>query len=106
MQPVSAVADAEMLTYLTDASLPVPGLSEPRVGDSVELRLLRGGREVEAWSTTGIRLGRLPPAEREALDGLLQGGALPLQGRISAVVPRPLLLGSGRIHIRVTPPAN
>lgn len=106
MYPEPAAAEAELLTYLTDAAAPVPGQFGPRVGDSVELRMLRGGRDVEAWSSAGIRLGRLPPAEREALGGLLDGGAPPLQGRISAVVPRPLLLGSGRIHIRVTTPAN
>ena len=99
-----AVGEAELLTYLTDAAMLVPGQAGPRVGDLLELRVRHGGREVEAWSATGVRLGRLPPAEREALDDLLTNDALRLQGRISAVVPR--RFGDGRIHIRVQTPAR
>ena len=101
---VPAVAGPELLTYLTDAADPVPGQSGPQVGDTVELRLRRGGQDIEAWSASGKRLGRLPPAERAALDGLMPSGAPPLRGRISAVVPRPM--SSGRIHIRVTTPGH
>jgi len=91
--------DTELLTYLTDAAEPKPGQSTPQVGDVIELRAARGGRDVEAWSTSGQRLGRLPPAERDALAEVMADG--PLLGRISALVPRPLLAGAGRIHIRV-----
>jgi hypothetical protein len=91
-----------LLTYLTDAAEPAAGQFGPRVGDSVELRVRGGGVEIDAWSATGTRLGRLPPAERAALDELLRRGAGHVRGRISAMVPRPLLLGGGRIHIRVS----
>jgi hypothetical protein len=103
--PEPVVPDPEMLTYLTDAAEPAPGLPAPRVGDAIELRPRRGGRDVEAWSAAGIRLGRLPPAECAALDGLFAEGNPPLRGRITALVPRPHLLGAGRIHISVTTPA-
>jgi len=96
-----AIASPELLTYLTDAAEPAPGQFGPRVGDPIELRVRRGGREIEVWSA-GIRLGRLPPAERAALDGLLPQGEAALRGHISALVPRPLRIGSGRIHIRVS----
>jgi hypothetical protein len=97
-------ADPELLTYLTDAAELDPGQAGPRVGDPVELRPRRGGAEIEAWSSEGRRLGRLPPAERAALDGLLAKGAGSLRGRITALVPRPLRLGFGRIHISVSMP--
>jgi hypothetical protein len=102
MSSAPAVAGPELLTYLTDAVEPMPGQCGPRVGDPVELRLRRGGAEIEAWSTGGTRLGRLPPAECAALDGLLPGSDSRLRGRVSAVVPRPLRFGSGRIHIRIS----
>ncbi len=97
----SVAADPEMLTYLTDAAELAPGQAVPRVGDAIELRPRRGGAEIEAWSAEGRRLGRLPPAERAALDGLLAEGSLPLRGRITALVPRPHRMGFGRIHISV-----
>ncbi len=97
-----SAADPGMLTYLTDAADLAPGQAAPRVGDAVELRPRRGGAEIEAWSAAGIRLGRLPPAERAALDGLLAEDGRPLRGRITALVPRPHQLGAGRIHISVT----
>lgn len=102
--PVPVGFDSDMLTYLTGSAELVPGQVAPRVGDAVELRILQGGRDVEAWSSTGIRLGRLPPAEREALDDLLQNGTPALRAHISALVPRPLDHGNGRIHIRVQTP--
>ncbi len=98
----SAAANPEMLTYLTDAAELAPGQAGPRVGDPVELRPRHGGAEIEAWSAEGTRLGRLPPAERAALDGLLADGGRPLRGRITALVPRPRRMGFGRIHISVT----
>ena len=101
MYPALVGTDSDMLTYLTDSADSAPGQLAPRVGDAVELRIRRGGRDIEAWSSTGIRLGRLPPAEREALDEILQGGPPALLAHISAVVPRRLNLGNGRIHIRV-----
>jgi len=104
--PAPVGTESDMLTYLTDSADPAPGQLAPRVGDAVELRILRGGRDIEAWSATGIRLGRLPPAEREALDDLLQIGTPALRAHISAVVPRPLNHGNGRIHIRVQTPTN
>ena len=51
---------------------------------------------------TGRKLGSLPPAESEALSGMLTGGAGRLRGHIAALVPRPRLVGPGRIHILVT----
>jgi hypothetical protein len=104
--PAPVGTESDMLTYLTDSADPAPGQIAPKVGDSVELRFRLGGRDIEAWSATGIRLGRLPPAEREALDDLLQSGTPALRAHISAVVPRPLNLGRGRIHIRVQTPSN
>lgn len=95
-----AITETELLTYLTDAAEPKPGQATPRVGDAIELRSSTGGRDVEAWSSNGQRLGRLPPAERDALAEVMAAG--PLQGRISALVPRPQLAGAGRIHIRVS----
>ena len=93
--------DQDLLFHLTDAAEPPPGELPPRFGDAVELRPGRGGVEIEAWSVAGRRLGRLAPAERDALAGLLTGSDRPLQGRIEAIVPRPRAAGSGRIHIRV-----
>jgi hypothetical protein len=106
VSPTPDTANPELLTYLTDAAEPAPGQFGPRVGDPVELRVRRGGLEIDAWSATGTRLGRLPPAERAALNGLLPKGESALRGRISALVPRPLQIGSGRIHIRVSAPGN
>ncbi|MBL6456844.1 hypothetical protein JMJ55_16015 [Belnapia sp. T6] len=103
---MSAIVAPEWVTYLTDAAEPVPGHAGPRVGDPVELRPRRGGLEIEAWSAAGTRLGRLPPAERVAFEEWTLGSALPLRGRIAAVVPRPHQNGAGRIHIRVSAPGN
>lgn len=91
---------SDLLTYL--AGEPEPDTESPRVGDPVELRVLQGGRAIEAFSAAGQRLGRLPPAERDALAGLLPGGRASYPGRIAALVPRPRALGAGRIHIRVS----
>ncbi len=102
MSSAPAPSSPELLTYLTDAAEPMAGQFGPRVGDPVELRVRGGGVEIDAWSAAGIRLGRLPPAERAALEGLMRSAAGHLRGRISAMVPRPLQLGSGRIHIRVS----
>ena len=104
MFPETVTAEPELLTYLTDSVQPAPGQPAPRVGDVVELRVRRGGLEVEAWSAAGTKLGRLPPSERAALEGLLPRDETPLHGHISAVVPRPLLLAGGRIHIRFSTP--
>lgn len=94
--------DPDVLTYLTDAPEFRPGEGALCVGDPVVLRQgVRGGK-LEAWSTTGRRLGALPPAESEALSGLLAGGTDRLRGHIAALIPRPRLVGPGRIHIRVT----
>lgn len=93
---------AEMLIYLTGSPEAEAESCRPRAGDPVELRPLLGGREIEAWSPQGRRLGWLPPAEREALAPLLDGAQAPLSGRIAALVPRPRHAGAGRIHIRVT----
>lgn len=99
----SAMPEAtELLTYLTGVAEPKPGGRSPRVGDAVHLRPLVGGPEIEAWSEGGVRLGRLPPAERDALAGLLTATPGALRARIAAMVPRPVLAGMGRIHIRVT----
>lgn len=88
----------DFVTYLTDAAEPEPGQATPRVGDPVELRVLRDGMVIEAWTSAG-RLGRLPPSDCVALEGLLP--AAPMTGRITAMVPRPRHTGAGRIHIRV-----
>jgi hypothetical protein len=90
----------DLLTYL--AGEPEPAVAHPRVGDPVELRVLRGGRAIEAYSAGGQRLGCLPPAERDVLTGLLPAGRNSFPGRISALVPRPRQQGAGRIHIRVS----
>lgn len=91
-----------VLTYLTDAMDSRPEEGALCVGDPVVLRQgLRGGK-LEAWSTTGRRLGALPPAESAALSGMLTDSAGRLRGHIAALVPRPRLTGPGRIHIRVT----
>jgi hypothetical protein len=94
-------ANPDVLTYLAEATETKAGQRPPSVGDTVEFRLLRGGAEIEAWSDAGLRLGRVPPAERAALAGLLAEAPLPLRGRIAALVPRPRQAGTGRIHIRV-----
>lgn len=91
----------ELLTYLTDAAEPGPALRPLRVGDAVELRLRPGGTEIEAWLPRGPRLGRLPPAERQALAPLIGAGPCSLRARIAALVPRPPHAGGARIHIRV-----
>lgn len=94
--------DPDVLTYLTDAAEPRPGEGALCVGDPVVLRQgIRGGK-LEAWLATGRRLGALPPAESEALSGLLTTGMNGLRGHIAALIPRPRLVGPGRIHIRVT----
>jgi hypothetical protein len=93
--------EAGVLTYLTDATEPHPGESALCVGDPVVLRHDLRGRKLEAWSATGRRLGVLPPAESEALSALLTQGSGRLRGHIAALVPRPMLTGPGRIHIRV-----
>ena len=90
----------DLLTYLTGE--PGPGVRCPRVGDAVELRQLPGGLALQAFSAAGECLGRVPPADRDILAGLLPGGPGPLQGRITALVPRPRQQGAGRIHIRVS----
>ncbi|TDH64014.1 hypothetical protein E2C06_04130 [Dankookia rubra] len=90
----------DFLTYLTGE--PGPGVTSPRVGDAVELRMLSGGQAVGAFSAAGQCLGRLPPAERNAFAELVSKGRLSYPGRISALVPRPRLQGAGRIHIRVS----
>ncbi|MBK1659269.1 hypothetical protein CKO45_13590 [Paracraurococcus ruber] len=56
---------------------------------------------IEAFSAAGERLGRLPPAERDALAGLIAGAGTSLPGRVTAVLPRPRGLGGGRVHISV-----
>ncbi len=94
--------DPDVLTYLTDAVEPRPGEGALCVGDPVVVRQGGRGGKLEAWSVTGRRLGSLPPAESEALSGLLADGADRLRGHIAALVPRPRLMGSGRIHILVT----
>ncbi len=94
--------DPGVLTYLTDASDQRPEDGALCVGDPVVLRQGRRGGKLEAWSATGRRLGSLPPAETEALSGLLTEGADGLRGHIAALVPRPRLVGPGRIHIRLT----
>lgn len=92
----------DVLTYLTDATDPRPGDGALCVGDPVVLRQgLRGGK-LEAWSATGRKLGSLPPAESEALSGLMAGNTNRLRGHIAALIPRPRLMGPERIHIRVT----
>lgn len=94
--------EADVLTYLTDATEIRPEDGTLCVGDPVVLRQGRRGGKLEAWSAaTGRRLGALPPAESEALAGLLTGGTDRLRGHIAALVPRPRLDGPGRIHIRV-----
>lgn len=94
--------DPDVLTYLTDAAELRPGDGALCVGDPVVLRQgIRGGK-LEAWSATGRRLGALPPAESEALSGLLTADMDGLRGHIAALIPRPRLVGPGRIHIRVT----
>src|SRR4051794_40915252 len=50
----------DLLIYLTGE--PGPDVPSPRVGDPVELRVLRGGLAIEAFSAGGQRIGRLPPA--------------------------------------------
>lgn len=97
---MSCVPDRlDLLTYL--AGEPGPDVESPRVGDPVELRVVQGGKTIEAFTAKGQRLGCLPPTERQVLAGLLPAGRSSLRGRISAVVPRPRRQGAGRIHIRV-----
>lgn len=91
---------AEIVTHLIDATEPSAGQSQPRVGDPVELRPDNRGRDVVAWSASGRRLGRVPPPDRDTIAELLVHQ--PLQGRITALVPRPPQAGAGRIHIRVS----
>jgi hypothetical protein len=90
----------DLLTYLTGE--PGPEVTRPRVGDVVELRVLRGGLAIEAYSAAGQRLGRLPPSERDVFAELMPEGRLSFAGRISALVPRPPQQGAGRIHIKVS----
>ncbi|MCO6417846.1 hypothetical protein JYK14_16990 [Siccirubricoccus sp. KC 17139] len=92
--------DTEWLTYLLDGADARPDLPAPRVGDTVEFRMLHGGREIEAWRPGGARLGRLPPAESALLSGLLAEDPAWRQGRIAALVPRPRQ-GGARIHVRI-----
>ncbi|GGC61162.1 hypothetical protein GCM10011504_44220 [Siccirubricoccus deserti] len=92
--------ESHWLTYLLDATDPGPGQAPPQVGDALELRLLRNGREIEAWRLDGQRLGRLPPAETVLLSGRLAEDPAWRQGRITALVPRPLQ-GGARIHVRI-----
>ncbi len=87
------MTETELLTYLTDAAEP-----PPRLGDAVVVRTSRGGAELEAFSPTGRLLGRLPPAERAALDEYLAPGHS-LPGRVTALVPRPNQAGTGRVHV-------
>lgn len=95
---------AEVLTYLTDATdVPQEG-GRPRVGDRVELRHSHVGPAIEAWCPAGRRLGRLPPQDSAVLSGLLAGTALGrprVTAEIAALVPRPRGGGADRIHIRV-----
>lgn len=93
--------ETAVLTYLTDAADARLEEGALCVGDPVVLRQNRKGGKLEAWSETGRRLGALPPAETEALSGMLTKGTDRLRGRIAALVPRPQLTGPGRIHIRV-----
>jgi hypothetical protein len=94
--------DPDVLTYLTESAEFRPGEGALCVGDPVVLRQNVRGGKLEAWSATGRRLGALPPAESAALEGLLSGGTNRLRGHIAALIPRPRLVGPGRIHIRVT----
>ncbi len=94
--------DPDVLTYLAGAADLRPGEGALCVGDPVVLRQGARGGKLEAWSETGRRLGSLPPAESEALSGLLTDGADRLRGHITALIPRPRLVGPGRIHILVT----
>jgi len=89
-----------LLTHLTGE--PGPEVTAPRVGDSVQLRLVAGGRVMAAYSAAGQKLGQVPPDERDVLAGLLPAGPGGLNGRIAALVPRPAQIGPGRIHIAVT----
>ena len=90
----------DLLTYLTGE--PATGVRSPQVGDTVELRLLPGGLSLQAFSAAGECLGRVPPADRDALADFRPANHGPLRGWISALVPRPGLPGAGRIHIRVS----
>ena len=92
----------DVLTYLTDSAEFRPGEGALCVGDPVVLRPGARGGKLEAWSPNGRRLGALPPAESAALEGLLTGSTDGLRGHIAALIPRPRLIGPGRIHIRVT----
>ena len=95
--------DPGLLTYLTDATDPRPGEGALCVGDPVVLRPGARGSKLEAWSAaTGRKLGSLPPAESEALSGLLAASTDGLHARIAALIPRPRSMGPCRIHIRVT----
>jgi len=94
------VQESNWLTYLLDATDPGPGKAPPRVGDALEFRLLRDGREIEAWRMDGQRLGRLPPAETVLLSDRLAEDPAWRHGRITALVPRPLQ-GGARIHVRL-----
>lgn len=98
--PIEDFSDADILTHLIGEADPKPGQAAPRVGDAVELRADKRGLELEAWTPSGHRLGRVPPPDRDVIAALLPASAL--RGRITALVPRPLLAGAGRIHIRVT----
>ena len=90
----------DLLTYLTGE--PGPDIVSPRVGDVVELRVLRDGQAIEAFSAAGQRLGRVPPVERDILAEAMPAERASFPGRISALVPRPRQQGAGRIHIRVS----
>lgn len=92
--------DDDWLTYLLDGADSGPDRPTPQVGDAVEFRLLRDGREIEAWRPGGQRLGRLPPAETALLSPRLAVDPAWRHGRITALVPRPSQ-GGDRIHVRI-----
>ena len=87
-----------IVTYLTPlGSRPAEG--SPRVGERVHLRPGNRGAEIEAWSDSGQRLGRLPPAERNMLASL--GLGHPLTARITALLPRPGAPQADRVLLQV-----
>ena len=88
-----------VFTYLTEVDERPAGARPLRAGDRVHLRARGGTAEAEAWSECGLRLGRLPPVDRDMLAGL--GLRLPLAARVAAVVPRPGTPHAGRVLLRM-----
>jgi hypothetical protein len=86
-----------LVTHLSGVDA-FPVQHAPPAGTRVEIR--RAGAGFEAWLPAGLRLGQIPPSERDTLDAMFADGA-PVEARVSAVVPRPGPAPATRIHIEI-----